>query len=293
MSKRRLLIVGCGRLGIQLAGLLRNDYVVYGLRRTPSRLPGFIRGIEADVTRQHTTMSVLADRQFDYVLLSLSAGRYSEEAYRQTYTDALSRILQALHHCAVKRMFFISSTRVYGTDSGTWLDESDEAIPGDFAGRHVLAGERLLAVSRIPSTVLRLSGLYGPQHGRLLKLLRHGELKLPGDDIYTNRIHCHDAAGFVAHLMLAQDANQLIEPLYIVSDSAPTRYGLVISWLAEQLGVTVPGRAPSGTRAGRKRYNRRFRNRRMLASGYRLRYPNYRSGYGAILDQFGTDHWSR
>jgi hypothetical protein len=61
--------------------------------------------------------------------------------------------------------------------------------------------------------------------------------------------------------------------------------GVVIRWLAERLGVS-PHHADTGD-DGRARYgrtsNKRVRNARLLASGYRFRYPTFREGYGELI----------
>lgn len=282
-TPRKLLIVGCGRLGVQLATFLRpDDYKVYGLCRNPERLPDFISGIQADVSCEHSLSKVLSKQYFDDVVVSLSAGQYREDCYRAMYVDATRHILDAVTSCDVKRICFISSSRVYGEDNGAWVDEHTTPQPQDFAGSVLLEAEHLFGASRIPSTALRLSGIYGPGHSGLVSRVRSGELRTPETPIYSNRIHIEDAAAFIAHL-LKMDTD--MEPLYIVSDGVPVLYSELIQWLAQQLGIPSPqvGRLTTRTN-GRKRYHRRLRNTRMLASGYALRYPDYRAGYGAILE---------
>lgn len=282
-TPRKLLIVGCGRLGVQLATFLRPaDYKVYGLCRNPERLPDFISGIQADVTHEHNLRKVLSKQYFDDVVVSLSAGQYREDCYRAMYVDAAKHILDAVTCCGVKRICFVSSSRVYGEDNGAWVDERTTPEPRDFAGALLLEAERLFGASGIPSTALRLGGIYGLGHSGLVSRVRAGELRIPETPIYSNRIHIEDAAGFIAHL-LEMDAD--MEPLYIVSDGMPVLYAELIQWLAQQLGVPPPQVGHLTTRtSGRKRYHRRLRNARMLASGYALRYPDYRAGYGAILE---------
>ena len=54
-----------------------------------------------------------------------------------------------------------------------------------------------------------------------------------------------------------------------------------LQWLARRLGVPLP--TDGGDDHYRLRFSRRFSNAGMLASGFRLQYPDYRSGYGAML----------
>ena len=56
----------------------------------------------------------------------------------------------------------------------------------------------------------------------------------------------------------------------------------VLQWLARRLGVPLPTDGGDDDHY-RLRFSRRFSNAGMLASGFRLQYPDYRSGYGAML----------
>jgi len=59
--------------------------------------------------------------------------------------------------------------------------------------------------------------------------------------------------------------------------------------MAEQLGVPPPRVEPgeTGARYGRTS-NKRVRNARLLASGYRFRYPTFREGYGELIARDGA-----
>ena len=55
----------------------------------------------------------------------------------------------------------------------------------------------------------------------------------------------------------------------------------VVSWIAEQLGVEDF----LAVDAVNERGNKRISNQRLLASGYRFRYPDFRSGYATLLSK--------
>ena len=65
-------------------------------------------------------------------------------------------------------------------------------------------------------------------------------------------------------------------------DGAPAPDCEVRDWLAHLLGVPPPARA-SDAAGSPQRGNKRCRNERLIASGYRFRYPTYREGYAALL----------
>jgi len=165
---------------------------------------------------------------------------------------------------------------------GEWVDETSPAEPRHFSGARLLEGETLLLGSGVPATVVRLAGIYGPGRVRLVERVRRGETTIPvGAPIYSNRIHRDDCAGVLRHLISLDRA----EPLYLAADDEPAEMAAVLRWLAERLGVPltrVEERAEPRERYGRAS-NKRVKNARLLASGYRFRYPTFREGYAALI----------
>jgi nucleoside-diphosphate-sugar epimerase len=178
----------------------------------------------------------------------------------------------------LRHVFFISSTRVYGRQSDGWLDENSPALPADFGGRRLLEAERLLQDEEVASTVMRLSGIYGPGRTRLSEMAKRPETWPPAN-AWTNRIHRDDAAAFIARCIIQAARDTKPAPLYLVTDSLPAPRHEVLRWLAGRLGVACDAAMPPVT--GGKRIS----NRRLLASGFRLRYPDYMSGYGELLSR--------
>jgi nucleoside-diphosphate-sugar epimerase len=268
--------------------MVSNTYECYGICRNLARLPSFICGIKANVLDQRSVRSALLGQSFDYVLLSLTAGSYERDAYQAVYERALADMLEPLTACEPKRIFFVSSSRVYGENDGQWLDERSPAVPRDFAGESILKAESLLSTNLpIPVTVLRPGGIYGPEHKGLVSSVREGRARCPTRPVYSNRIHIEDLAGFTAHLLQGEPKGKpMVTPkaLYIVSDSAPAPYSEVLAWLAKRLNAPAALAAEAVPARRRERYNRRLSNKLMLSSGYVLRYSDYRAGYGAILD---------
>ena len=92
---------------------------------------------------------------------------------------------------------------------------------------------------------------------------------------WTNRIHRDDAAAALKHLMEIEN----LQALYVATDDLPAPRYEVVSWLAKAQGKPVPtGLADENAGSGK-----RVDNRRLCDSWFALSYPNYRSGYGAVL----------
>ncbi|MEZ0245018.1 MAG: SDR family oxidoreductase [Methylophilaceae bacterium] len=282
-----ILIAGCGDLGSALGqDLVARGYRVAGLRRSNSPLPGGIRTLHADVT-QPKTLEHLAELRPAILVYSVAANAQSDEDYRAQYVDGLRNVLAALQSSgSLRHVFFVSSTRVYGQLSEAILNEDMAAIPADFGGRRLLEAEALLETTSCPGTALRLSGIYGPGRSRLIKLASTPS-NWTTQNSWTNRIHRDDAAAFLTFLILRVLEQEPIAGRYIVTDSKPAPQHEVLRWLATQMGVDNIAVADSPISGGK-----RLDNTRMLATGFTLRYPDYRAGYAKELQGYLADNES-
>jgi nucleoside-diphosphate-sugar epimerase len=181
---------------------------------------------------------------------------------------------------SVRRLIFVSSTSVYGQSKGEWVDENSPTKPGQFSGKRLLEGERLVLGSSIGGLVVRFGGIYGRGANRLLQQVLKGSPCQESPPLYTNRIHRDDCVEVLRHLLTLSEPEQI----YLGVDSEPAAQCAVMDWLAQQLDVPVPSRsAAKASRGERLRTSKRCRNARLLSTGYRFRYPSFRDGYQAIL----------
>jgi nucleoside-diphosphate-sugar epimerase len=276
LSSVRTLIAGCGYVGIALGQrLVAEGHEVWGLRRDCSGLPESIRPIAADLGDASQLDALPPD--VDYLVYAASAGESSEAAYRRAYVTGLRNLLDGLRGRRPRRVFFTSSTAVYGQADGSWVDEGSETSPLHFTGAVTLEAERLLQGSSLPATIVRCAGIYGPGRQRLIESVRQGTALMTHR--FTNRIHRDDLAGAVAHLIRVNSAVDVV----VASDDEPASQSEVISFLAERLGVPEPPAAAGVTDGAARGGHKRCRNARLKATGYQLIYPTYREGYAALL----------
>lgn len=275
MTERKVLIVGCGDIGIVLSRhLIQQGAKVWGLRRDCSLLPASIQGIAADVTKPDSLQG-LKGQHFDTVVFTLTPGEFSDQRYRDIFVDGLSNVLAVLRAAQV---IFVSSSSVYHQGDEQWVDEESPTFPKSFSGKRLLEAEALLAAQATPATVVRFAGIYGLGRRRLIQQVLAGEGSPP---IYSNRIHRDDCVGFLAHLIALQWRGNVLQTCYLGVDSEPVKLSELKTWLAEQLGVD-PGCLLTETVS--RRSSKRCSNRRMLATGYKLLYPGFRQGYQTVID---------
>jgi nucleoside-diphosphate-sugar epimerase len=270
-----ILIVGCGDLGQALAVRLDpTHYEVYGLRRSPQDLPG-LHALQADVT-QPPTLKALQPIRPEILVYCVAADAQTDASYKAHYVDGLRHVLDALHPGNLKHVFFVSSTRVYGQKGDELLDEAAPALASDFGGERLLEAEALLKALQCGTTVLRLSGIYGPGRTRMLRLAQQPD-HWPTEDHWSNRIHRDDAAGFMAYLIEQAVAGNAIDDCYIVTDDAPVSQGEVLRWIAARMGIAHTVSSMPVT------CGKRLNNRRLRATGFQLAYPDYRAGYEHLI----------
>ena len=280
MAAENILIAGCGDIGSGLARSLRAaGFRVTGLRRRAHLIAEGIEALAADLAEPES-LAKLGDRTFRYVVIASAATAYDARSYRRVYVDGLRNLLHALR--GEPRLVLLSSTGVYHQHDGEWVDEDSPTAPRSFSGQLLLEAEalpRTQAPAR--STVLRLGGIYGPGRERLLREVREGIGCTRYPVRYSNRIHRDDCVGILRYLIARWQQGAALAPLYLGVDCDPAPVWEVRHWLAERLGVTLDdARGSTGARApGSKRCS----NRRLRELGYQLLYPDYRSGYAAML----------
>ena len=285
--RQRVLIVGCGDVGLRVAAALSSRTRVLALSSSAARLPELrSRGIvpllgNLDRTTSLARLAGLATRVV-YLAPPPSEG----------WTDPrVSALLRALRlRAAPLQLVYGSTSGVYGDCQGAWVDEtraSQASTPR--AQRRVDAEAQVRFFGRSTGAsvqLLRIPGIYAPDRdgGTPRARLQKGTPVLcAADDVYTNHIHADDLArACVAALWkgkpqrrynvcddtvlkmgdyfdLAADLYQLPRPPRVARDSAQQQLPtMLLSFMSE---------------------SRRLHNRRMKQElGLRLRYPTVAEG---------------
>jgi nucleoside-diphosphate-sugar epimerase len=272
----RALVAGAGYLGGALAERLAGaGCEVVALRRSEAPAPPGARAFRADLAEPG---ALAALPEAELVFYAAAADERSDAAYERAYVTGVARLVERLarQRTAPRRLLYVSSTAVYAQQDGAWVDETSPTEPSGFTGRRLLEGEARAHAAPFPVTVLRLGGLYGPGRASLVERVASGRARATRG--FTNRIHRDDAATALLHLAELPNAARC----YLGVDSEPAREADVLAWLAARLGVPAPP-GEEGEAGVRTRGDKRCSNARLLATGFRFRYPTYREGYAALL----------
>src|SRR5665213_3277715 len=237
MTQRRL-IIGCGYLGRRVAHIwVAQGDVVFALTRSSANAEALrqfgITPIVGDVT-DSASLAVLP--KVDTLLYAVGLDRRTGHSQRDVYVGGLDNLLPQIAG-KVRRLLYVSSTSVYGQNSGEWVDETSDCRPESANGQVCLDAERLLQQKLPEANVLRLAGIYGP--GRLvarIEALRAGQSPEGNPDAWLNLIHVDDAAAAV----LACERRGKPGATYLVCDDHPCRRREYYSLLAAMIGAPAP-----------------------------------------------------
>ncbi len=184
---------------------------------------------------------------------------------------------------------YLSTTGIYGDHGGGWVDETTPPSPlTERARRRVAAEQVWQALGRetgIAVQVFRLAGIYGPGRSAL-DAVRAGTARRivkPGN--LFSRIHVDDLAAVLAASMARPNAGAV----YNVCDDMAAPGNEVTEYACQLLSVEPPPALPfedaglSPMAASFYAESRRVRNARIKQElGVALKYPDYKSGLGAI-----------
>jgi len=179
-----------------------------------------------------------------------------------------------LAHHQPKRVFFVSSSSVFGQDAGQWVDEQTPPEVAGFNGQILLQAEAL-CLQTWPSTILRCAGIYGEGRLRLINWLKAAKPVDTG--LWSNRIHIDDVVGILLHLLAVAEQQLPLADVYLGVDDCPVLQADVLDWLAAQLALM-----PVAKIVGQAR-NKRLSNQAIKQLGYVFKYPSFKEGYQGML----------
>ncbi len=289
----RLLIVGCGDIGLRVLRLLAGRWTVFALTSSATRV-GALRAAGAiplignlDDTATLGRLGGLADRVL-HLAPPAAQGRTDERT---------RRLLQALSRSgAPRQLVYASTSGVYGDCGGARIDETRMPRPAnDRAWRRVDAEAQLRQWGRVSGcavTVLRVPGIYafdregGHPRERLAKGL---PVLAREDDVYTNHIQADDLARACLLALVRGPAQRVLH----ASDDSELLMGDYFDLAAALCGLAAPARVARAQAAGVfspmqmsfMNESRRMDNRRLKRElRLRLRYPTPREGLLAVED---------
>lgn len=291
--RTRLLIVGCGDVGLRVARALPPRVRVLALTSSPERIASLREcGItpllgNLDAPASLVRLAGLAGRVL-HLAPPLSGA--DEASWRDLRTQALLRALRL--RTPPQALVYASTSGVYGDCGGARVTEACPLRPQTPRARRRVDAERQVRFfgrsAAVRASIVRIPGIYAPDRAGGTpreRLLRAAPVLQAQDDVYTNHIHADDLAS-VLRAMLFRGRPQRA---YHVSDDSNLKMGDYFDLAADLYGLPRPPRVPraqaqeqlSPLTLSFMGESRRLDNARMKRElGVRLRYPTVREGLG-------------
>jgi nucleoside-diphosphate-sugar epimerase len=228
----RLLIVGCGDVGLRILARVQRRFRVFALTSTPARTPTLrAAGAVPIIGNLDDRASLARLRALAPRLIHLAPPPNGGRGDPRT-----RHLLSALK--APQRAVYISTSGVYGDRGGAWTDETVPLAPVNERTVRRVAAERLMRAAG--ATVLRVPGIYA--HDRLpLDRLRAGSPALiPADDVHTNHIHADDLARIALAALFRGRAGRTCNAV----DDSHLKMGDYFDAVADAFALPRPPRLP-------------------------------------------------
>ncbi|HVL59445.1 MAG TPA: SDR family NAD(P)-dependent oxidoreductase [Burkholderiaceae bacterium] len=281
----RLLVLGCGDVGLRLAALAAGRARVFGVVR---------RADAAAAVRDAGAVPIVADLDRWRSLRRLQglASTIVHSAPPPPLGDddpRTRRALARLHRA--RRWVYLSTTGVYGDCGGARIDETRPVAPRSDRARRRVAAERRL---RRRAAILRVPGIYARDRLPEQRLRAGTPAILAGEDGYSNHIHADD----LARIVWAATLRAPIGRVYNAVDDTELRIGDWLDAVASALSLPAPLRLPraqveaivSPLQWSFLSESRRISNARIKRElGIRLRYPTVHALLGRLPDRAGAD----
>jgi nucleoside-diphosphate-sugar epimerase len=289
--RQRVLIVGCGDVGLRAAAALPARVRVLALTSSPERLPELrARGI--------TPLRGNLDRPESLARLAGVATRVihlappPSEGLADSRLDPRSRALShaLLRRSAPQALVYGSTSGVYGDCQGERVAETRPVRPATpRAQRRVDAEQQLRFWGRLSGArvhILRIPGIYAPDREGgtpRARLLKGTPVLRPEDDVFTNHVHADD----LARTCLAALWRGRPQRITHASDHTELKMGDYFDLAADLYGLPRPPRLPRDMATQQlplmllsfMAESRRLDNRRLVQElRLRLRHPTVREG---------------
>ena len=276
LNRPRLLIVGCGDVGMRLLPMLARRFRLFAVTSQPQR---------CDALRAAGAVPIVADLDQPHTLARLRglAPNLIHLAPPATHgmldqrTRNLCRILPERG-----RVVYVSTSGVYGDCGGALIDETRRPAPSNArAHRRLDAETQLRRWARGAQgclAILRVPGIYAHDRLPLDRLQKGTPALIAAQDVYTNHIHADDLARIIVAALVRMQPNRV----YHAVDDSAMKMAAYFDAVADAFGMQRPPRLPrdelsqivSPMLLSFMSESRRLDNRRIKEElGVRLRYP--------------------
>lgn len=242
-GKSRILIIGCGDIGLRVARQLVKNYRVYALTSQKTRFQE-LRAVGA--------IPILGDLDKPDSLWRLGSLAQTvihlappqNLGHRDYRTRNLLRILSQ-GSGVVRRLIYISTTGVYGDHRGDKVVESTPVRPQSERAKRRVDAEQVLRLwapaHGVALSILRVPGIYALDRLPIERIQSRTPALLAAEDAFSNHIQSDDLARLICAAVYHGKPQRVIN----VCDGGESKMGDYFDEVADAFGLERPPRLPA------------------------------------------------
>ncbi|HEY0845881.1 MAG TPA: SDR family oxidoreductase [Noviherbaspirillum sp.] len=282
----RLLVIGCGDVGMRLLPLLRGRFRVFAVTSQASR---------CDELRAAGAIPLVVDLDKPATLTRLArlAPTIVHLAPPQSegLADRRTRNLTAILPDRAT-LVYVSTTGVYGDCGGALVEETRPVHPQNARAKRRVDAERVLRAwaqhSSSRLAILRVPGIYAGDRLPVERLKKGTPALVPDEDVHTNHIHADDLARIIALAVFRAAPSRI----YHAVDDSDMKMADYFDAVADAFRLPRPPRLPraeleklvSPVLLSFMSESRRLSNTRLKQElRVRLAYPDVRSALAGMV----------
>ncbi len=281
LGRPRLLIVGCGDVGLRIVARLQRRLRIFAVTTSPDRLAA-LRSAGA----VPLLIDLDRDRPARLATLATRAIHLAPPPAQGLIDARAKRLLRDLR--PLRRLVYMSTSGVYGDRRGGRVDETARPAPATDRARRRMDAERRMRAPPWHAAVLRVPGIYADGRMPLDRLRKGLPVAVPPEDVLTNHIHADD----LARICIASLFRAAPRRVYNAVDDSQLYLGQYLDLVADHSGLPRPPRlsrsllrqAVSPIQYSFMSESRHIENRRLKTElRLRLRFPTVLQGVPAAL----------
>jgi len=249
--RERVLIVGCGDVGLRVARRLQGRVKLLALTSSPGRVEELrsrgVTPLRGNLDRP-ATLGSLAGLATRVVHLAPPAGEGVAQWWRDLRTQALLRALR--RRSAPVSLVYGSTSGVYGDCGGERVGEARPLRPRTPRAHRRVDAEKAVRhfgrAAHVRASILRIPGIYAPDREGGTpreRLLKGTPVLVAQDDVYTSHIHADDLARAVVAALWRGKPQRV----YNVNDNTEMKMGDYFDLAADLYALPRPRRIPRST----------------------------------------------